>query len=71
MKLLERFEMDFFKAIKNIKFQKINCKFRAKHNSDIKDIKSSRKVLTPADKYKQPLHNSTTKACKKSIFQLH
>ena len=40
MKLLERFEMDFFKAIKNIKFQKINCKFRAKHNSDIKDIKS-------------------------------
>ena len=72
MKLLELFEKDLFKIVKIIKFRKINCEFQDKINSDIKDIKLSRKTLTPADKtsnfykvtegkYEQLLHNSITK----------
>ena len=66
MKLLELFEKDL------LKIRKINCEFQDKTNSDIKDIKSSRKTLTPADKtsnfykitkgkYEQLLQNSITK----------
>ena len=72
MKLLELFEKDLFKIVKKIKFRKINCEFQDKINSDIKDIKSSRKTLTPVDKtlnfykiterkYELLLHNSITK----------
>ena len=75
MKLLELFEKDLFKIVEKIKFQKINCEFQDKPNSDIKVIKSSRKTLTPAvkasnfykitkEKYEQLLHNSITKTYK-------
>ena len=50
MELLELCEKDLFKIVKKIKFRKINCVFQDKINSDIKNIKSSRKTLTPADK---------------------
>ena len=77
MKLLELFEKDLFKTVEKIKFRKINCEFQDKINSDIKDIKSSRKTLTRADKtsnfykmtkekYDQLLHNSITKTYKKA-----
>ena len=76
MKILGLFEKDSFKIVEKIKFRKINCEFQDKLNSDIKDIKSSRKTLTPADKtsnfhkitketYEQLLHNSVTKTYKK------
>ena len=66
-----------FKLVHKIKFKRINCEFQEKLNADIKDIKSSRKTLTPADKtsnyyklnkekYKQLLHNSVTKTYKKA-----
>ena len=65
------------KIVENIKFRKINCEFQDKINSDIKNIKSSKKMLTPADKtsnfyklnkwkYEQLLHNSITKTYKKA-----
>ena len=44
------FEKDLLKIEEKIKFQKINCGFLDKLNSDIKVITSSRKTLTPADK---------------------
>ena len=50
MKPLELFEKDLFKIMKKIKFRKINCKFQDKLCSNIKDITSLRKTLTPADK---------------------
>ena len=76
MKLLELFEKDLFKIVEKIKFRKTNCEFQDKLNSDIKDIKSSRKALTPADKttnfdkitnkkYEQLLQNYITKTYKK------
>ena len=76
MKLLKLFEKDLFKIVERTKFQKINCKFQDKLNSDIKDTTSSEKTLTPADKifnfyeitkekYEQLLHNSITKTYKK------
>ena len=63
--------------MQKIKFQKINCEFQDKINSDIKNIKSSRKTLTPADntsnfykitkeQYEQLLHNSIIKTYKKA-----
>ena len=36
MKLLELFEKDLFKIVENIKFQKTNCEFQDKLNSDTK-----------------------------------
>ena len=77
MRLLELFEKNLFKIVENIKFRKINCEFQDKINSDIKNIKSSKKMLTPADKtsnfykltkakYEQLLHNSITKTYKKA-----
>ena len=77
MKLLELFEKDLFKIKEKIRFLKISCKFQYKLNPDTKDIKSSRKTLTPADKtsnfykitkekYEQLLHNSITKTNKKA-----
>ena len=76
-KLLELFERDLFKMVEKIKFRKINCEFQNKHNSDIKGIKSSRKMLTPADKtsnfykitkekYEHLLHNSISKTYEKA-----
>ena len=50
MKLLQLFEKALFKILEKIKFRKINCEFQDKLNSDPKDITSSRKALTPADK---------------------
>ena len=77
MKLLELFEKNLFKIVEEIKFRKINCEFQVKLNSDIKDIKSSRKTLTPAhktsnfykitkEKYEQLLHDSIAKNYKKA-----
>ena len=77
MKTLELLEKDLFKMLEKTKFRKINCEFQDKLNSNIKDITSSRKTLTPTDKtsnlykitkekYKQLLHNSITKIYKKS-----
>ena len=77
MKLLEMFEKDLCKIVEKTKFGKINCEFQDKLNSDIKDITTSRKILTPADKtsnfykitkenYEQLLHNSITKTYKKA-----
>ena len=77
MRLLELFEKNLFKIVENIKFRKINCEFQDKINPDIKNIKSSKKMLTPADKtsnfykltkvkYEQLLHNSITKTYKKA-----
>ena len=76
MKLLELFEKDLFKIVEKIKFRKANCESQDKLNSDIKDIKSSRKTLTPSDKttnfykitnkkYEQLLQNYITKTYKK------
>ena len=70
-----------FKIVQKKKFQKINCEFQDKINSDIKNIKE-RKTLTPADKtsnlykitkekHEQLLHNSITKTFKKKKFQHH
>ena len=50
MKLLKLFEKDLFKIVEKIKFRKINCEFKNKLNSDIKDITSSVKTLTSAYK---------------------
>ena len=58
--------------MEKIRFRKIDYEFQQKLKSDIKEIKSSRKILTPADKtsifYKLSkeedehfLHNSITK----------
>ena len=49
MKLLGLLERDLFKIAEKIKFRKINCELQDKINSDIKDVKSSRKTLIPAD----------------------
>ena len=49
MKLLELFEKGLFKIVEK-KFRKINCEFQDKLNLDIKNIASSKKTLTPADK---------------------
>ena len=77
MKSLDAFEKDLYKVAEKIKFRKINCQFQDKLNSDIKDIKSSKKTYTPADKtsnfykldkeqYEHLLHNSITKNYKKT-----
>ena len=50
MKLLKLYEKDLLKIVEKIKFRKMNCEFLDKINSGIKNIKSSKKTLTPADK---------------------
>ena len=77
IKFLEQLQKDLFKIVEKINFQEINCEFQDKLNSNIKDIKSSRKTLTSADTtsnfykitkemYQQLPHNSITKTCKKA-----
>ena len=74
IKFLEQLQKDLFKIVEKINFQEINCEFQDKLNSNIKDIKSSRKTLTSADTtptfmkemYQQLLHNSINKTCKKA-----
>ena len=77
MKLLGLLERDLFKIAEKIKFRKIKCELQDKINSDIKDVKSSRKTLIRADetstfykitkeKHDQLLHNSITKTYKKA-----
>ena len=81
MKLLELFEKDLCKLVEKIKFRKINCEFQDKLNSDMKDIKSSMKTLTPTDKtsnfykmtkekYEQLLHNSITNTYEKASLDI-
>ena len=59
----------------------INSEFQDKINSDVKNIKSSRKTLTPADntsnfyeitkeKYEKLLYNSITKTYKKANSEM-
>ena len=66
----------FFKIVEKTNFLKINFTFQNKLNSGIKDIKSSRKKLTQAnktfnfykifkEKYGHLLHNSMTKTYKR------
>ena len=50
MKLLEPFEKDLYKIVEKIKFRKICCEFQDKLNLYVKEITSSRKTLTLADK---------------------
>ena len=80
MKLLELFEKGLFKIVEK-KFRKINCEFQDKLNLDIKNIASSKKTLTPADKtsnfyeitkekYEQLFNNSITKTYKKANLSI-
>ena len=77
IKELSNFEKDLFDLVNKIKFRKIQCEFQSRMRNDIRDIQSSNKTLTPADKtsnlyklpkekYKQILQNSITKTYKKT-----
>ena len=76
-KLLDNFEKDLYQLVNKIKFKKVSCDFQSKLKEDIKEISSSNKTLTPADKtsnyyrlttekYNELLQNSITKTYKKA-----
>ena len=76
-KELQPFEDDLHKLVDKIKFKNINCEFQKMLKEDIKDIKHSKRTLTPADKtsnfykmtpenYEKLLHNSITNTYKKA-----
>ena len=44
------FEEDLLKLVKNIRFQKVNNNFERALAKDMKDIRSSKKLLTGVDK---------------------
>ena len=70
-------EEDLIKLVKNIRFQTVDNKFRRTLDKDLKDIRSSKKTLTAADKtsnmyrlskeeYSNLLQNSITSKYKKN-----
>ena len=50
VKELIQFENDLFQLAKDIKFRKTRNEFQSKMKADVREIKSSEKTLTPADK---------------------
>ena len=77
IKDLCEFEKDLCELVNKIKFRQIKCRFQSKLNEDIRNVKTSTKVYTPADKtsniYKTPkeeylhlLNNAVTANYKKT-----
>ena len=77
IKELVPFEEDFIKLIKNLRFRKVDNKFQRALAKDLKDIRSSKKTLTAADKtlniyrlskeeYSNLLQNAITSKYKKT-----
>ena len=77
VKELIEFENELFKLVKKIKFRRYTSNFQTKLQDDIKNIRSSTKTFTPADKtsnmynlskeeYNKLLHNAITSTYKKT-----
>ena len=81
VKELAEFEKDLFDLPKKVKFRRVSCNFQSKLKEDIKTVKTSEKVYTPADKtsniykiskeeHRQLLSNAVTTTYKKANEKL-
>ena len=60
---LKDFEKDLCDLVTKVQFRRINCSFQSKLNEDIRNIKTSDKIYTPADKTSNLYKTSKDEYC--------
>ena len=61
---LKEFEKDLCDLITKVQFRRINCNFQSKLSNDIRNLKSSEKIYTPADKTSNLYKTSKEEYCR-------